>query len=484
MKYHSKDLLTLLISLFVLGGCKNPSGIGLDVQPGNEIVGTLTDTLTLHAVTLQDDSARSGSFNQTAFGLLDDPIIGKTAVDLALAIGKPTVVPRIHDDAEIDSVVLVLPYGTDFFGDSTGSSFTLQVQQLDEVYTEGAYSNRQWAVKSEVLGAKTIQRFAFQDSLDVYKHLEEKDSLMRVMPQLRVALSAGFFKDLFSESIDSASISTAAGFGNHVKGLYLSIDEATSTGTGALTTFRGVGDVTGIELVYRQPNGEEGDDAGIDTVRVFLPTTVTGTGGSLGLASSITRTYTPAIHEQFENPSGDFETVYLQAPAGLRAKLSLPHIDSLKSQQLAINKAELVLYVDQEASAGNNFGFYAPRLTLYREDIAGQRQPVPDGDTRSDGQRFSGDPRSLWYRYGGFWQAFGGEYEKEQQRYVFQITSFIQDLLLDRVKSSAFFIAPASVSDERIPYQSVLNSGSRAVIGGGQHPAYKMKLNIYYTRSN
>lgn len=483
MRYHSKDLLTLLISLFVLGGCKNPSGIGLDVQPGDEIAFDVIDSLTLHAVTLQDDSARSGAFNQTTFGLLDDPVIGKTSVDLALAIGKPAVIPRIRDDAEIDSVVLVLPYGSDFFGDSTSSSFTLQVRQLDEVFVEGAHSNKQWSVKGTVLGTRTLQRFAYKDSLTIYKHIEEKDSLIRVEPQLRLALSTDFFKDLLNESVDSASISTAAGFNNHVKGLYLNVDESTSSGIGSLATFKGVGEVTGIELVYRQPNGKDGDDAAIDTVRTFLPTTVAGTGGSLGLASSITRVYTPAVQEQLENPEGDFETIYLQAPAGLRARLSLPHIDSLKKEGLAINKAELVLYVDQEAS-GDNFGYYAPRLTLYREDIAGQRQPLPDGDTRSDGQRFSGDPRSLWYRYGGFWQAFGGEYQQEEQRYIFQITSFVQDLLLDRLKSNAFFIAPASVSDERIPYHSVLNTGSRAVIAGGQHPTYKMKLNIYYTSSN
>ena len=117
MKYHSKDLLTLLISLFVLGGCKNPSGIGLDVQPGDEIAFDIIDSLTLHAVTYRDDSARSNAFNQTAFGLINDPVIGKTRVDLALAIGKPATVPRIREDAEIDSVVLVLPYGSDFFGE-------------------------------------------------------------------------------------------------------------------------------------------------------------------------------------------------------------------------------------------------------------------------------------------------------------------------------------------------------------------------------
>src|SRR5690606_18936751 len=226
-------------------------------------------------------------------------------------------------------------------------------------------------------------------------------------------------------------------------------------------------------------------DADIDTIRTFLPTSVSSSSGTVArLSTSIRREYTTDVQTQLANPTGNFETLYLQAPAGLRARLSLPYIDSLKGLGLAINKAELVLYVDEEASGGGDFGYYAPRLTLYREDIAGQRQPVPDGDSRSNSQGFAGDPRSLWSRYNGFWQAFGGGYDKEQQRYIFHITSFIQDLLRDRIKSNAFFIAPVSASDRNIPYQSVLNTGGRAVIGGGNHPNYKMKLNIYYTKPN
>src|SRR5690606_5575272 len=205
MKYHTKDLLTLLISLFVLGGCQNPSGIGLEVDPGDEIVGTLTDTLTLQAVTFLDDSARSSAFSETAFGLFDDPVIGKTVADLALAIGRPSSVPRIRPDAEIDSVILVLPYGREYFGDTVNSVFPLQVRQLDEAYTDGTYSTKQWAVRDEVIGSRTIARFAYKqtDSINVRKHIDGKDTVVKVIPQLRVALSPAFFKTLFSESVDS-----------------------------------------------------------------------------------------------------------------------------------------------------------------------------------------------------------------------------------------------------------------------------------------
>ncbi len=492
MRNHTKDLLTLLISLFVLGGCTNPSGIGLDVDPGDQIEGELT-TLTLQGATLLDDSTRSSSFNQTAFGWFDDPVIGKTVADLALAIGKPSTVPRIRPDAEIDSVILVLPYGSEYFGDTVNTTFPLQVRQLAEAYTDGTYSSKQWSVRDEVIGAKTVNRFAYKatDSVRVEKHIDGKDTVVREAPQLRISLSADFFKTLFRNTIDSASLSTESGFNEHVKGLYLQVDESAMSGIGGIVTFAGITNTTtaGIELTYRQPNGKEGDDAGIDTVRTFLPTAVQESSGGTTyrrLSTSIKRTYTPEVQAQLENPEGSYETLYLQAPAGLRTRMRIPDIDELKGRNIAINKAELVLYVDEEAT-GTEFSTQAPRLTLYREDIAGRRQPVPDGDSRTDvdmygRQQFAGDPRSLWYRFNGNWRPFGGELNKEKRRYVFHVTSYIQDVLLGKINSSEFFIAPVTASDNSVPYSPVLNTASRAIIQNGDTQDLKIKLNIYYTK--
>ena len=484
MNYHTKDLLTLLISLFVLGGCTNPSGIGLDVDPEDELVGVLTDTLTIQAVTVPDDSARSSSFAQTTFGWLNDPVIGKTVADLALAMGKPSTVPRIRPDAEIDSVILVLPYGREYFGDTLRPNFTLQVRQLDEAYTDGEFDTRQWAVRDEVIGTKTISRFAYKqtDSVRITKHIDDKDSLVRDIPQLRIALSPEFFKELLSEEVDSASLSTEAGFINHVKGLYLSVEESSMSGIGGLVTFQGIGSKTGVELTFRQPNGEEGDDADTDTIRAFLPTTVQNNSGTFRrLTSSIRRNYTAGVQAQLDDPADNDDVLYLQAPAGLRTRLQIPYIDSLKDRNIAINKAELVLYTT--TTTEDELGIHAPRLTLYREDIAGQRQPVPDGDSRVSGNNFAGDTRSLWYRYGS-WRAFGGfsmDAENDMNRYIFHLTSYIQDILQGKINSSEFFIAPVAVSDNSVPYSPVLDAGSRAVIDNGENSEWKIKLNIYYT---
>src|SRR5690554_1955088 len=127
MRIGHRDLLTMLISLFILSGCENPTGIGLDVDPEDQIEALFTDTVSLRAYTVRDDSVQSASFSQNLFGLLRDPIFGKTNVGLAIDIGRPSGFKQILPDAEIDSIVLVLPYGGDYYGDTLASDFALRV---------------------------------------------------------------------------------------------------------------------------------------------------------------------------------------------------------------------------------------------------------------------------------------------------------------------------------------------------------------------
>lgn len=114
MKYSSKDLLTWLISLFILSGCTNPTGIGLEVDPEEQIDALFTDTVSIRTYTLQDDSVQSAAFDQTTFGLFRDPIFGTTQIDLALDLLASPSVKKMSSETIIDSVILVLPYGNNF----------------------------------------------------------------------------------------------------------------------------------------------------------------------------------------------------------------------------------------------------------------------------------------------------------------------------------------------------------------------------------
>ena len=476
MTYYTKGLLTMLISLFILSACKNPTGVGLEVDPEDEIEGAMR-SLPVHAVIQKDDSSRSVNFGQTVFGFFNDPVFGTTTADLAMEIGVPSSYPKIGIGAEIDSAILVLPYGLDYYGDTTGnSSIRLIVRQLDEPYQYGTYTNKQWSVKEEVLGSITLPKYAYRDSISIVRHIDGKDTLVKDLPQLRIPLSGDFFKTLFS--VDSTSIASLTSYRNHTKGLYLSVDTAHSGAIGGLVTLRAISLKSGIELVYKQHNGESGSDGKIETYRRYFPIYQESQQNAvfgLGLASTIRYQYKPEIQDQLNNPEQNSDRLYLQGAAGLRSKIYFPGLDSLKSEQLAVNKAELVMYVDTEA-LGTQYSVSSPRLTLYREDIAGQRRHVPDGDTR---QASTGGPieaRSL----GNL--GFGGYFDSVRKRYVFQLTSFVQDVLLDKIKSAEVFVAPGHPLDQFIQVNPILSTGSRTVIKGSDRPDQPMKLNIYYTK--
>lgn len=479
MKYSSKDLLTWLISLFILSGCTNPTGIGLEVDPEEQIDALFTDTVSIRTYTLQDDSVQSAAFDQTTFGLFRDPIFGTTQIDLALDLLASPSVKKMSSETIIDSVILVLPYGNNFYGDTLASTFTLQVRQLDEIFTINSFSSKSWSVRDEVLGSVTLDRYAYKptDSLRINRFINDKDSLVRVAPQLRIPLSKEFFKTLMSGSeVDSATLANQGAFRTLMRGLYLQVDSQASTGIGGLVAFRPQEGVSGVELTYRQPNGKTGEDAGIDTVRALLEISspFQGNQGFMGMNSAVQHSYSTEVSAVLADEGLSPEQVYLQAPTGLRAKIVFPEIDHLKDKNLVINKAELVLWVDQEAMAGP-FTQAAPRLTLYRQDIAGIRQNIPDGAAYLPNSGTLSDPRSFTYL------GFGGWHQSGPQRYVFHITSYIQDVLQGKINGNELYVAPVAVSDPYVPVVPALNAGGRVVLGGHAHPDYQMKLNLYYT---
>lgn len=462
MKYYFRDLLTLLISLFILSGCENPSRVGLDVDPGDQIQGALIDTLKIHAVTVKEDSIFTRGATQLPLGYLKDPVIGESYSTIQFALQNVSSGDsRIPTNATIDSAVMVINYGKDFFGDSLASTSTLEVRQLAAPYEIGKNypSNATWTASPELYGSRTINRYAYRDSVMINTIVNSRDTTIKAGPHLRIPMDVQKIKSLFDGNIDSATFAGHDFYHNRVKGFQIRANKEEQTGIGSLVHLAINLEENGLVVYYKTP------DTTSQKIK-FYPVSANNA------AAAIQQTYTADVQAQLSNPNGNFETVYAQGSAGLRVKLSLPDLSSLKDKELVVNKAELVVYTDEEAT-GSSFTRQAGRLTLYREDIAGQRVPVPDGDTRTNVR----DSRS-------FGLAFGGNYDTSKKRYVFALTSYVQDLMLGKIGSDVFYIAPAAnVEALIVPYLPSLNAGSRAVLGSNTNPEYKMKLNIYYTKA-
>ena len=480
MRYFKSDLLTLLISLFILSSCENPESIGLDVDPENQITGVLIDTASIRSVTVPEDSVLTTDLSQQPLGYMESTVFGTTEANLAIGIALPSDSSQVRfgnitgTGLGLDSAVLVLPYGDEFYGDSVGSTYAVNVHRLNEqVKTQTSYYNtKSWNYNPEVIGAKTVSRFGIRDTIRVTQIRKGRaDTVIKAQPQLRIRINNDFIANRFFGSA-SDNFSSNTKFAEYLKGLYLTINKSQSTGKGGTVFFNP--DSSRIELYYRRQSGTD-----IDTNVLRFPINVSASNTKNNNAGS-------TVADYINKPNQ--ERVFVQPLSGLRTKIEFPYIQNLKNLgNIAINKAELVIYVDE--SVNNNPFAPAQRLMLYRTDLAGQRQEVPDNDI---GQiNGFGDARSI-HIFG-----FGGFYDKTKKSYTFNISSYIQDLVSGNLRESEIdtYIAPiknnlvrsratSSNPDPRVAdiYPSGTTAGAAILGSGTTNSPYKMKLRIIYTK--
>ena len=456
MRLYKQDLLTLLISLFIFTGCQNPDSIGLEVDPDIALEGKLVDTLTLQTQTVKDDSVTTNSLSKYPLGYLKDPAFGITDSKLAVSLTLPSENLTFGTSPVLDSAVLVLKYADEYSGDVNSRLF-VEVEQLGIRLTVNSnYYNtaeHALALNSIVIGSKAFKA-NLKDSMAVTDIIKGKpDATVKKAPQLRIPISAQFIKDNFFNKA-AVNFATNSAFNDMIKGLHLKVNGGLTTGAGGLATFDLGNTDSRLEIYYKAQNGTATDT----TVTTFNINTAAS-------AATIKHDYTNTpVATQLNNPTGTYTANYIQ-PLGVRTKLNIPYLQNLKSLgDITINKAELVVQIE----GGSDIFAPAPRLFLYRTDIADQRQLVPD------------------VLLGLNERALGGIFVPAKKEYRFTLTAYIQDILTGRLTQYDTFIAAV---DSKATNQSALfpsaTTVSRAVIGSGiKNAPYTMKLNIVYTKAN
>ena len=475
MKFIKLDLLTLLISLFLFASCENTSTIGLEVDPSIAIKGSLVDTLTIQSRTLEDDITQAAALVRHPLGFLKDPTFGTTESSLAMSVNLPNDAYAFGTNAVLDSAVLVLNYGGQFYGDST-STYSIDVHQLtNDISTQSSFlQNRQYTFNSTLLGNKTGKVYPKTTFKITDIVTGAADTLKRVTPQVRIKLSNAFIKSNILD-LTAASLKYNSYFVSAFKGLHVQINKANSTGVGGLMFFDFAGTNSNLVLYFKRQNATNA--TAIDTVAASFPISL----ASNPIAASIKHDYTGTdIKTQLDDtdPKHQYAVTYLQPLSGLKNKISFPYLTKFKTEigKIVVNKAELVVEV---SSGSDPIPFdAAPRLSLYRYDIASQRTYLPDNNSGTS--TTVGDSRAVSET------VFGGYYDSLKKRYVFVVTAYIQDLLDGKSKDYGTFLAPTP-STEYSNFPS-LSTGARVVVGSFKKTPSAgdnvMKLNIYYTKIN
>jgi hypothetical protein len=461
MKFFRLDLLTLLISLFILNSCKNQDTIGLGVNSQTQVNGIMVDTSTIVVNTVKEDSVVTSGLTKAPLGYFQDPIFGTTESNLAASLSLPgtTGYSLPSGTISIDSTRLVLHYVDGFYGDSVASSYKLNLYQLQEPYNvnTGYYASKVWKVNPALLGSITFKARP-HDSIKITNIIKGKpDSLIKVPAQIRVPIDNNFIITNFFNA-SSATLASNSVFQNAIKGLYLTLDKAQSTGAGGTLMLSNADSVN----VYCKIT----NNGIIDTTTIKLPISQ--------VAASIKYNLSPTIKADTANKTTSANVFYLQGLAGLRTKISFPNLlanlrSSLSTtgEDIVLNRAELVI-----SAAPGSYTQYRPlpKITIYKLDIAHQRVLLQDATPS--------DSRSLGVG------SFGGFYSSKTNQYHFIITAYLQDLLLKKTSDYGTYIAPVdTLNRSSVDYTATPSIAARTVaVGSDKTSQYRIKLNIIYTK--
>jgi hypothetical protein len=469
MKFFRLDLLTLLISLFILNSCKNQDSLGLGVVAPNQANGSLVDTSTIIVNTVLEDSVITSidpttqlPLAKNPLGYFNDPIFGTTTASIASDLNLPgsAAYSLPSGTITIDSARLVLQYADGFYGDSIASTYRVNVYTLNQKYNSGStayYNTTKWSVSNNLIGSLTFNART-HDSVKIFNIITgAPDTLIKVAPQIRIPINPAFINtNLFNAS--STVLGSNAIFQNNVKGLYITLDPTKTTGAGGIFMIK---PADSIFVYYKTVSG-----ATIDTAQLTLPLTQ--------FASSTAHIYTTTINAELNNTTTSRNTFYVQGLAGLRAKISFPNLLAnlrgnllKKDSDIILNRAELVV----TPIPGTGIPYSPePKLTMYRLDLAHQRAEIEDATTT--------DPRS-----GGV-GVFGGFYNPTQKEYHFIITAYLQDLLLNKTVDYGTYIGAIDTTNTTgIDIAPTVQVAARTgAVGTDKTSPYRIKLNIIYTK--
>jgi hypothetical protein len=467
MKFLRLGLLTTLVSLFILGSCKNPSSIGLDVDPSLALNSKVVDTSTVNSKLIKIDSFVSNYTNTNVLGYFRDPIFGTTTANIALAFILPSANQTFGKNPVLDSAVLVLNY-RDFTGDSLSNSFTVEVRQLDELlYGEPVarfYNNKTWATKNSVITSYTFNP-KYRDSIIIQDIIVgKKDTVKKVIPQLRIKLDQVFITNNILKT-DSINLTSSKAFNSYFKGLFLSLKQSDIKQNGGLFSFDTNNQgAARLDIFYKTTSTANV----IDTlVRSF------NMNGSSGLAVNqlVWNLSNTPVQTELQSNAKNSDKLYLKGLNGTEAKIAFPYIKQFKNvgTNISINRAELILTVDGVTQTP-----YKPisRLKIYKWDIA--NRPI----LLADESQFDG--RNLGFNL------IDGTYNNAKIQYVFNITNHVQDLISGKIKDYGTFISTSDYRLTQNPNLEISNSANvldnlRRTVVGGNNANFKIKLKVYYT---
>lgn len=434
-----KSALLLCITLALLSliySCQEPDILGLEVQPaGDKLNVVYTDTISLYAHSVKEDSIRADETAYNLLGYCDDPVFGKNTAGFYTQLRLSYNNVNFGDSPQPDSIFLSLTYKK-VYGD-TNAQQTVKVYRLaEDIHSDSSYySNREFLTTGELLGSKTFVPKP-HDSLYL-----DGDTTVSYAPQLRIKLSHQFALELLYAG--STALSDNTNFTNFFKGIYVTATSA--SGEGSIMTFDLLNAQSKITLYY---SNSTTDSAKYNFV-------INENCARINHFNHSRYQYAdPYLRSELTNDTlkGD-SILYIQAMAGLKVRITYPYImDLVKAGRIAINNANLIVGLDN-----NDYttGTYIPpaQLVLLEEK---------DGKIRFLQDQYDG---ATYY---------GGTYNASKKEYSFNIARHIQQVIDGLKENLGLYLVVWTANRP--------NTANRVVLKGTKRQSGNLRLQITYTK--
>jgi hypothetical protein len=446
-RFYVFCVASILLSAFV--ACNQPSIIGSDILPLEDNINIFfTDTLSLRATTIQEDSTKVYDANPALqparylTGRVEDPIFGTYGADIYTQVELLATNPDFSD-VELDSIVLTLAYDTDGNYGDFNNSYNLKIFEVleDMNPNQDYYSNQDFMIDATPIGELDFTPSP-SDSVLV-------DTIL-VKPHIRIPLDNAI-GERFLNVTDTTVYQSDDFFTNFFKGIKLVGNQA---GNQSILAFDLLDELTKLELHYT---------VGDTIQQVFTFRVKSGSTKVMNFFHDYQGVNAPVM-DFFDNPIKGDSLAFLQSMEGLNVKVEMPNIDDWSN--VIVNKAELIVRVAEDANS-----------TLY---------PIPrqlillQNSNLSDARVLIRDVSVSLQRTSSFSGLFGGGSEvnsdsgEDITEYRMNISGFLQDVIDGVQEDGTLYITTYPKPDQP----------SRLIIGGPGHSKYNMEIQLTYTKLN
>lgn len=375
-----------------LAACDNQTssiGLGLTDQLGTDF----TDTVTLQAYSILEDTINTTNTSANLIGHLHDPVFGDLTASTYAQFDLSGASVNFGDHPVVDSVVLSLQLSS-WYGDTT-SQVGIRVYQLTEPFSsETNYYNTSTLSFDPTPLNYAQTGYAIQPNTSVIVDTGNYSA------HLRIRLTQTFGQYLLDNQDRMANSSS---FQEFFKGLCISaVSHTGSTGYVLLTNM--TSSLSSIVLYYHNESS--------GTTKYTFPC-----DAECCRFTHFDHDYTASSNVSFiqevlqGDPSVGATHLFAQATGGVKTRIAFPHLkDAFKSldNRVVINRAELII----------------KNLSPYEEHLLPPAALTLQG-IKSDGS-ITYLPDDEYYTSSSH---FGGSYDKDKHEYRFRITRYVQDLI-------------------------------------------------------